>query len=403
MSDAPDRDAKRQSADGVKPGPGGGAPTDAERFELVARVLDLLPDFFYVHDYDLRFYYANDRAAKYFGLDDKSQLIGRLLSEVDRDKAQAAAFVEVCRRVMDSGEPRTTDGLAYRREDGRVGLLRQHDIPFRDPRTGRPMLMGLSRDVTIEREVEAARLRSAMLERELRVAEEVQRALRPDTSIEEPGLKVAAHAEAAAFAGGDFYDWGRCPDGRFLLGLGDVAGHGVGPALLASACRAYVRALVMTRPLYEVMKWLNELISLDVSEGRFVTFVLASIDPRDFSLTLSSAGHGPMFVLRGEGRLEEVLPEDLPLGIVPDAMPSDPFTTMLAPGDGLVLMSDGVYESMNAAGEQFGLPRLRALLERTAGQTPEGIVSSVTRAVREHAAGQAFADDVTIVVAKRVG
>lgn len=377
------------------------APTDAERFELVARVLDLLPDFFYVHDYDLRFFYANDRAAKYFGLADKSQLIGKQLSDVDPDKEQAAAFVEVCRRVMDSRQPRTTDGLPYRREDGSVGFLRQHDIPFIDPRTGRPMLMGLSRDVTIEREVEAERLRSAMLERELRVAEEVQRALRPDTSIEEPGLRVAAHAEAAAFAGGDFYDWGRCPDGRFLLGLGDVSGHGVGPALLASACRAYVRVLVIVRPLHEVMASLNELMSLDVSDGRFVTFALASIDPKDFSLTLSSAGHGPMFLLRGKGRIEELLPQDLPLGIVPEVITAEPLKTVLAPGDGLVLISDGVFENSNPDGEQFGLPRLRALLTELAGETPERIVSGVMHAVREHTAHQPFADDLTIVVAKR--
>lgn len=368
---------------------------------MVARVLDLVPDFFYVHDYDMRFWYANQKAATYFKAASKEDLIGRLLLDVDENRAQAENFVRVCREVMDGGVPRLSDRLPFTRPDGTPGFLRQHDIPFDNPRTGKRMLIGLSRDISAEVHLEEERFRAAELERQLHLAHEIQAALRPSSALSAPGLQVAAFSEPAAYAGGDFYDWGVCPDGRFLLGIGDVAGHGVGPALLAAGCRAYVRALVMAMPIEQVFQVLNGLMAYDVQEGRFVTFAMAKVVPETFEIDVTSAGHGPIYILRARGGVDEIIPESPPLGVLPELPSSDAYSSVLKPGDTLVMLSDGVYEAANVDGKQFGLARLRALLESLSGQPADAIVHRVLDAVRGHLAGRLHQDDLTLVVAAR--
>jgi PAS domain S-box-containing protein len=377
-------------------------PDDSRKLDLVSRVLDLLPDFFYVHDYQMRFWYANRPAAEYFGLS-KDDIIGRRLIDVDPNRSQAEFFVDVCRKVMRDGVPRTSDDLPYTRPDGTPGFLRQHDFPFVNPHNGELMLMGLSRDVTVERSLAEERVRAATLEAELQVARTIQQALRPSSAIAAPGVQVAAFAEPAAFAGGDYYDWGRCPDGRFLMGVGDVTGHGVGSALLASACRAYGRALAAAFVMPEVMSRLNALMLEDTVEGRFVTCAMAELDPETYRMRLCSAGHGPLIVLRrtGDAAIEEFLPQMPPLGVSQVFDVPEPDSVTLAPGDGVVLVSDGIYEAMNAQHEQFGLDRLRRLLAHLRGRSADEVVHKVMVAVREHLDGTPHQDDLTVLVATR--
>jgi len=377
-------------------------PSDSRKLELVSQVLDLLPDFFYVHDYEMRFWYANRRAAEYFGRS-KQDIVGRRLVDVEPDRTQAEFFVEVCRQVMRDGAPRTTDNLPYTRPDGTPGFRRQHDFPFRNSHNGELMLMGISRDVTAERLLEEERFRAAALESELQVAKTIQQALRPSGPMGAPGVQVAAFAEPAAYAGGDYYDWGRCADGRFLMGVGDVTGHGVGSALLASACRAYGRALAAAFGMTEVMSRLNALMLEDAVEGSFVTCAMAELEPKGFTVRLTSAGHGPLFVLRraGERAFDEFLPQLPPLGISPVFDVPAPDVVTLNPGDALVIVSDGIYEAMNAEHEMLGLDRLRATLTTLRGRPADEVVHRLMVAVREHLNGTAHQDDLTVLVASR--
>lgn len=393
---AEDRAAERSPFDRSR------EPTDAEKLALVLRVLDLIPDFFYVHDYELRFRYANRGAAKYFGIDEPSELIGRQLKDVDPNTDQVRFFEKVCREVMDAGVPRQSADLPYSRRDGSRGFLRQHDIPFINPKTGEQMLLGLSRDITVERELEAQRSRSAALQRELEIAREVQESLRPSAALRAPGVGIASFAEPAEFAGGDFFDWAHCPDGKFLVGLGDVTGHGVGPALLASACRAYVRALVMMFPLPEAMVNLNELMCLDAKDGRFATFAIAHVDPASFEVEMLSAGQGPIFIVGGPGEpVRSMMPRLMPLGVQSGMAVPEPERFVLPPGGSMVMVSDGLFEARSPAGEEFGLPRLREVLAACAGQPTERVVERLVGAARAHAAGRPWTDDVTLLVVGR--
>lgn len=375
-------------------------PSLEEQLRLVQELLDLVPDFFYVHSFDMRFWYANKHAAEYFGVA-KDELVGRLLIDVDSRKEQAAQFVEVCQQVMREGKPRLTDGLRYTRPDGTPGFLRQHDIPFKNPINGEPMLLGMSRDVTAERELLEERVRRATLERELEIAREIQRSLRPAAPPRSPGLDFAAYSEPATYAGGDFYDWWRARDGRTFICIGDVTGHGVGPALIAAECRAYARTLLDLFPLESALPRLADAVSPGLEGGKFVTFAAVEIAPDAASARVLSAGHGPLLMVRGEGATTQSIPTHAPPLGVPGFDFDAPTKLAMAAGDSLVLVSDGVVESRRHSGEQFGTERLKQALLRYAGLTRGDAVERIVEDVCAFAEQRPADDDVTLVIVGR--
>lgn len=378
------------------------APTDKEKLELVSRTLDLLPDFFYVHDHEMRFWYANQRAAEFFGTT-KDAIIGKRLRDVERDPAQAQRFEDVCIEIMQAKKPRVTDNLPYTRRDGTQGYLRQHDIPFLNAKTNEWMLMGLSREVTAERLLIDERERAVALERELAIARQIQQSLRPhDNNGQVDGLEISGVSQPAAYAGGDFYDWGQTGHGAFMVGLGDVSGHGVGPALLAASCRAYARILGSTFGVAEAMKRLNQRMCDDATEGRFVTMAMTQFDPVTNQMMFVSAGHGPVYLLRAGERTARVLPVHMPpLGLDHGAAADEPTTITIEPGDALVIVTDGVFEARAEDGSRFGLPRLTDLLAKLRGSNAATIVQAISDEVRAFGGSDNHEDDVTIVAARR--
>jgi PAS domain S-box-containing protein len=377
--------------------------SDAEKLRLVGEVLDLLPDFFYVADRDLRIRYANRSVAQHYGLT-KEQIVGRLLADIDPEKEQAAFFLDYCRDVMDKGEPRQVERIPIRRRDGSAGYVRQFDIPFRHEPTGEMMLIGLSRDVTDEVELQSQRIKTAEFERELQIARRIQESLRPAEGVTIAGLDVAAFSQPAAYAGGDFHDWGLTGRGQFAMCIGDVTGHGVGAALLAATSRAYARALIGLCPLEEAMARIATQLTADTSDGRFVTFAAVTIDPSNFTLRMASAGHGPSVIVRADGAIEHLPTHTAPMGIpgtAEEASALRAHETFLAPGDRLVLVSDGVFESRNDAGEFFGTERMIDMLRRERSDDARRDVEACVARLGAFARGRAFDDDVTIVIARR--
>lgn len=374
-------------------------PTDREKLQLVEQVLDLVPDFFYVHDEDMRFWYANRKAADYFGRS-KDDLLGRRLEDVDPNKEQGRRFADLCRAIMQSGKPTLTDNIPYVRPDGTRGLLMQHDIPFISPTTGDRMLLGFSRDVTAEREIDAERRRAAHLENELRVARQIQEALTPREVTDAAGVEIAAFCEAAEYARGDFYDWGVTRSGRVALGLGDVTGHGVGPALLAASCRAYARVLIDVLPIHEALAELNQRMCREVVEGRFVTFAAADITPAG-ELSVLSAGQGPLMLVDVHRKVQQLGTHHPPLGVLREWDRVEPDRYAFRPGETFVMVSDGVFEAKNQAGEMFGPGRLADLLASVADAPSGTIVEAITSSVCDFTDNADLQDDVTVLVAKR--
>ena len=242
------------------------------------------------------------------------------------------------------------------------------------------------------------------IEHDLDIARQIQQGLLPTSKPDLPEYDVSGWSRSANKTGGDYYDWQALPDGRWLVSLADVSGHGIGPALVAAVCRAYARASVAANAesLDRIVDRLNGLLLDDMPDGRFVTFVGVLVDPHEHRAQMISAGHGPLFrCVRAHGQLIESDADGLPLGLVRanEYGPANEFA--LASGDVVLLVTDGLFEWTNAAGEAYGLERLRATIQKLAGSSADEMIQGLYRETQKFVGDVPQADDVTIVVVRR--
>jgi PAS domain S-box-containing protein len=238
-------------------------------------------------------------------------------------------------------------------------------------------------------------------DREFSLARAIQFELLPKRSPLWAGFTIGGVSCPAQETGGDYYDYVPLEDGSLGLVIGDASGHGIGAALVIAETRAYLRARAATdtdvgRTLTEV----NRHLVGDMPEGHFVTLFLGRLDVRTRTLTYSSAGHVPGYVLDDRGDVREVLGStNFPLGIDPTADYRRAPEVVLRPGEIVLLLTDGIVEAINAAGEQFGRERAVAAVQTCHRETPDGIVTALLRAVRAFSPVPQ-ADDMTAVVLK---
>ncbi|MGH9465095.1 MAG: SpoIIE family protein phosphatase [Thermoanaerobaculia bacterium] len=255
------------------------------------------------------------------------------------------------------------------------------------------------------------------LDEDLRTAREVQRRLLPRSSPWAPGLQVAAGYEPARHLGGDFYDFYPWGEGRFAVAVGDAAGKGTSAALYASLAVGMLRELAagaaatsvelvatVERNLEsgpvespsEVLGRLNcRLREFDIP-NRFVAMSFALFDSATRRLRLANSGL-PYPYFAHEGVVREIEVGGVPLGLLP-GKPYLEAELPLAPGDVLVLASDGLVEARDSAGEEFGHERLAATLARLAQGKAHTIVGGLLEAVRRFAEPAEPSDDRTVVV-----
>ena len=242
------------------------------------------------------------------------------------------------------------------------------------------------------------------LQHDLDVARSIQQSLLPHSMPQVAGWDIAAWNQPADQTGGDYYDWQPLPSGKFVTVLADVTGHGIGPALLASVCRAYARTNFRNQDSFpKAMEEINSAVAADVREGRFITFVAAIFGPESSTVELLSAGHAPLFLytLKSD-RFDLMEANGLPLGIS-DAFASDPpYCLQLASGDLLLLATDGFFEWANAGQERFGTERLAQTIRAAREKSAAGIISDLHQEVLRFAAGTKQMDDLTAIVLKRV-
>lgn len=240
------------------------------------------------------------------------------------------------------------------------------------------------------------------IERELDIAREIQAGLLPATPPVVSGFEFAGMARPAAHAGGDYYDWQPLADGRTVVAIADVTGHGIGPALVMAVCRAYARATAPSAAnAAQYLERLNTLLVTDQTGGRFITMAVAIVSPGG-GIELLSAGHGPTFLHRAAtGAIEQFGGNGVPLGIMDDERYAPSVHLELAPGDTLVLATDGFVEQSSTQGGMFGADAMAAVIREHAALPPKEIIDAIDRRVQAFAAGKEQADDMTIVVLRR--
>lgn len=238
-----------------------------------------------------------------------------------------------------------------------------------------------------------AQQRLAAVDAELATARTIQRATLPRRSPRIAGLDVTATYEAASEVAGDFYDFLELPDGTLTVFIADVSGHGVPAALVASMLKIAVatQAEHAAAPA-RILASLNALFTGRL-ERQFITAGCVHVDPAAGVVRVASAGHPPPMLRRASGEVEELIAAGVVLGRFRNVA-YDEITLAFEAGDTLVLYTDGLTETANAAGEQWGDERLAAVIARD----PSRIVDE-TNAWRGRATPE---DDVTLVVVRRI-
>ena len=231
------------------------------------------------------------------------------------------------------------------------------------------------------------------------VAQTVQRAFLPDRSDRRSGaLRMSARHELCEDASGDYYDFIELGGDLVAIAIGDVAGHGLGPALLMAQGRACLRAFCHTSTdLGAILRNVNDALAADMTDGRFMSLFVGIVDVRRGRMLWCNGGHIPPFLKRrGESRIERLGPTGPVLGVRRGSEYAVRETT-LRPGDLLVACSDGATEAVSAAGERFGEERVAALLESAPPADAASAVESVREAVRRWTGAAPVHDDLTLV------
>ncbi len=243
-----------------------------------------------------------------------------------------------------------------------------------------------------------------ILQHDLQVARSIQQSLLPQETPHIAGYEIAGWNRPADDTGGDYFDWKTLPNGKIVISLADVTGHGIGPALLASVCHAYARSRFSTeQDLPTALERINQDLGADLTTGRFVTFVAAICCPGSSDIEMLSAGHGPTFIYsHPEDRFTEMNAQALPFGILPSFNSDPPEHVHLHSGDLLLLATDGFFEWENDQGEQFGVFRLKESIRSSRDSAPAEIIMRLYETVNAFSNGTKQQDDLTAVVIKRL-
>ena len=239
------------------------------------------------------------------------------------------------------------------------------------------------------------------LKGELEIAREIQLAMLPRGTFSTADVEIFGITRPANTVGGDFYDVLPLPDGRVILAVGDVSGKGSPAALLMALLLAVLRTLVDERldpaPLVER---LNVQICRHSPSSRFITFFYAVYDPKTGELTYVNAGQNPPIVRRHDGSSDRLTATGVALGMF-EGSTFKAETTRVAPGDLVVLYSDGITEAEDPSGRPLEEAGLEEILSTHPSDSPAELGVKVLAAVEAYANRSRFGDDLTILLLKR--
>jgi phosphoserine phosphatase RsbU/P len=251
--------------------------------------------------------------------------------------------------------------------------------------------------IVARRQCDLARLQS-----EMALAQRVQARLQPMAPADFRGYRFATYCRSCDETGGDYYDFVGGGLDRMTVMLGDVSGHGLGAALMMLSVRASIRAHLSTERAPDALfSMVNRTICLDDFDGRYLTLFCAVLGAKAGELEYASAGQECPLLFRCSGDVEELESTGMPLGLFAEAEWSLG-RVMLAPGDLVLMASDGVIEAMAPSGEFFGRERLVSVVAAARATGASGIVAALQREVATFCGG-AYRDDVTMVVIEVIG
>ena len=244
------------------------------------------------------------------------------------------------------------------------------------------------------------------LERELEQAGEIQKVLLPRVSPELTDYDVSAEYRAARILSGDYYDYLRVDDDRYGIAIGDVCGKGVAASLIMAMCRTNLRGRTSENVSpASVLHDVNRLIFPDIREDLFVSLLYLILERGSNEITLARAGHEPPILFHREtGEIELIEPPGLAAGIdegpvFKRSVKDHRFT--MDTGDILLLYTDGIIESENRMGDEYGVERLCEIVKMHSGTSSSELIQIINEDVIKFSEGTAQTDDITLIAIEK--
>ena len=367
-----------------------------ERFDLAVRGTDAG-----IWDWDVRAntVYFSPRWKSMLGYEDHE--IGNEFSEWEsrlhvEDRLRAMATIQ------DYLEGRQSEyELEYRlrQKDGTYRWIIARGVAVRDSAGKAYRMVGSHIDITDRKRAEEI-VRENLSQ--LMAAQKIQEHLLPQDPPVLPGFDIAGALYPAAFAAGDHFDFLTMPDRCIGIVVADVAGHGIGPAILMASIHAHLHSLAaLYTEVDEILLRANDIVAAETDPELFVTVFFARLDPRSRTLVYSSAGHPTAYIFDRLGEVRAVLPStSFPLGVVPGAQFPVGDAISLRPSDIVLLCTDGLFEATSPQGEQFGQDRVIQVVSSNRRETAGKIIGALYEAVMAFSGRARPDDNVTIVVIK---
>ena len=366
------------------------------------QIIKMMPDVALSFNWDGHILMANEAAARVADVP-VEEVLGKNIQDL-RDLTQHNATVfERARQAMVRGESEFVPEEKIRDGKGNIRTFQMHWIPYTDVYTDKKAVLEVATDISEIKRMEFELLEKRRLERDLEIARDIQVGLLPREQINIHGFDIAGWNQPADETGGDFFDWFELPDGRFMVSIADVTGHGIGPALVASICRAYLRAVSHADvSVTTLLNTVNALLSEDIPDGRFVTAATGILNGENHVMTFLSAGHGPILFYRASDKTTQSCNADaIPLGLDDELKFGPAREYHFDVGDVLVLITDGFFEWPNEEGEEYGIERLQETIQSSAHLSANEMISTLYESVRAFVGNMKQADDLTAVIVKR--
>jgi len=268
---------------------------------------------------------------------------------------------------------------------------------------GIEVLLGLTNQIALASEnlrLLEDNLEKRRLEEQLVLAREIQQGFLPRVIPKTEKLDIAARSHFCFEVAGDYYDVIALKNGRTLLAVGDVSGKGAGAALIMANLQASLRicAALELEPV-KIVEHTNALIYSNTPVEQYITFFIAIFDPKTRNLTYVNAGHNPPLLFDVKGRTRELSEGGMILGIDPKGKYLQG-KVKCSVGCKILLYTDGVTETQSPGGEEFGIVRLKQMMNATATRTPDQSLEALEGEVSRFRAKKVLEDDSTLLLAK---
>lgn len=243
-------------------------------------------------------------------------------------------------------------------------------------------------------------LEKQKMDEDLLIARDIQRNLLPSILPEYEKYDIAALNVSSKQVGGDYYDVIRIDDEKFFIAIADVAGKGVPASLMMANIQAFLQVICrQDLNIAEATAMINDLVTANSSEGRFITFFWGFINTKKNTLTYVNAGHNPPYILRGDTVIK-LTQGGMIFGVMKTSVPYIFEEVKLEKDDVIILYTDGVSEALNLDFEEYSEVRLEKVAKSLMNKSAKEILNGIKEDVQIFTQGNLQSDDITMIVMK---